>query len=125
MMMLLTSAPVLMDDPVARHFLEQSQYLGGVLARALAAAERERGAGRRQAQTGLRRHAGLGRMLERRRAAGPGAAAPLLRQLTPAIRDAIRESARPRRVGREDQLFERLVDSGVIARVEQGNSRCG
>jgi hypothetical protein len=34
MMMLLTSAPVLMDDPVARHFLEQSQYLGGVMARA-------------------------------------------------------------------------------------------
>jgi len=29
MMMLLICAPVLMDDPVARRFLEQSQYLGG------------------------------------------------------------------------------------------------
>jgi hypothetical protein len=41
LMMLLTSAPVLMDDPVARHFLEQSQYLGGVMAPALAAADRQ------------------------------------------------------------------------------------
>ena len=30
MMMLLISAPVLIDDPVARRFLEQAQYLGGV-----------------------------------------------------------------------------------------------
>jgi hypothetical protein len=35
-MMLLIGAPVLIDDPVARHFLEQAQYLGGVMARALA-----------------------------------------------------------------------------------------
>ena len=35
-MMLLIAAPVLIDDPVARHFLEQAQYVGGVMARALA-----------------------------------------------------------------------------------------
>jgi hypothetical protein len=35
MMMLLISAPVLIDDPVARRFLEQAQYLGGVMARTL------------------------------------------------------------------------------------------
>ena len=33
MMMLLTSAPVLMDAPAARHFLKQSQHMGGVMAR--------------------------------------------------------------------------------------------
>ena len=33
MMMLLTGAPVLLDDPVARHFLEQAQYPGGVMTR--------------------------------------------------------------------------------------------
>jgi hypothetical protein len=37
MMMLLVSAPVLIDDSVARTFLEQSQVLGGEMARALAA----------------------------------------------------------------------------------------
>lgn len=40
MMMLLIGAPVLIDDPVARRFLEQAQYLGGVMARMLAATER-------------------------------------------------------------------------------------
>jgi hypothetical protein len=40
MMMLLIGAPVLMDDPVARRFLEQAQYLGGAMARMLAAQER-------------------------------------------------------------------------------------
>jgi hypothetical protein len=37
MMILLTGAPVLINDPVARRFLEQAQYLGGVMARTLAA----------------------------------------------------------------------------------------
>lgn len=32
MLMLLVGAPVLIDDPVARHFLEQAQYLGAVMA---------------------------------------------------------------------------------------------
>jgi len=40
MMMLLTGAPVLIDDPVARRFLEQAQYLGGVMARTLAAIDK-------------------------------------------------------------------------------------
>jgi hypothetical protein len=40
MMMLLIGAPVLIDDPVARRFLEQAQYLGGVMAAALAVIDR-------------------------------------------------------------------------------------
>jgi hypothetical protein len=40
MMMLLTGSPVLIEDPVARHFLEQAQYLGGVMTRAIGAADR-------------------------------------------------------------------------------------
>ncbi len=35
MIMLLVGAPVLIDDPVSRRFLEQAQFLGGVLARTL------------------------------------------------------------------------------------------
>ena len=35
MLMLLTGAPVLINDPTARHFLEQAQYLGGLMARTL------------------------------------------------------------------------------------------
>lgn len=40
MMMLLISAPVLINDPVARRFLEAAQYLGGILASTLAAIDR-------------------------------------------------------------------------------------
>jgi hypothetical protein len=40
MMMLLIGAPVLIADPVARHFLEQAQNLGGVMARTLAAMDK-------------------------------------------------------------------------------------
>ena len=40
MMMLLIGAPVLIDDPLARHFLEQAQYLGGVMAGTLAVIDR-------------------------------------------------------------------------------------
>ena len=36
LLMLLVGAPVLIDDKVARNFLEQAQNLGGELARALA-----------------------------------------------------------------------------------------
>jgi len=43
MMMLLVGAPVLIDDPVARRFLEQAQYLGGVMAGTLAAIEQVNG----------------------------------------------------------------------------------
>ena len=40
MMMLLTGSPVLIDDPVARRFLEQAQYLGGVMTRTFGAIDR-------------------------------------------------------------------------------------
>src|SRR5271165_6551237 len=43
MTMLLTSAPVLISDPVARRFLEQAQYLGGVMARVLTEIDRRPG----------------------------------------------------------------------------------
>ena len=36
MLVLLVGAPVLIEDPVARHFLEQAQYLGAVMGRVLA-----------------------------------------------------------------------------------------
>ena len=93
MMMLLTSAPVLMDDPVARHFLEQSQYLGGVMARALAAADRQaadrQAPDRQPADRSGASTAGLDHMLDDAVQQVQGAAAPLLRKLSPAIRDAI------------------------------------
>jgi hypothetical protein len=38
--MLLTGAPVLIDDPVARRFLEQAQYLGAVMTRTFGAIDR-------------------------------------------------------------------------------------
>jgi hypothetical protein len=78
MMVLLIGAPVLIDDPVARRFLEQAQYLGGVMARTLAALDKSP-----------------------QQAAGPGgelndavqqlrsAAAPLVRLLSPGMRDSI------------------------------------
>jgi len=78
MMMLLTGAPVLMDDPVARRFLEHSQYLGGVMGRALAAADRS-------ADGAAVTSAGIDDAVRQMR----DAAAPLLRQLTPAIRDSV------------------------------------
>ena len=78
MLMLLTGAPVLMDDPVARRFLEQSQYLGGVMGRALAAADRS-------ADGAAVPDAGIDDATRQLR----GAAAPLLRQLSPAMRDSI------------------------------------
>jgi hypothetical protein len=78
MMMLLIGTPVLMDDPVARRFLEQSQYLGGVMGRALAAVDRS-------ADGAAGPAAGIDDAMRQMQ----GAAAPLLRQLSPAIRDSI------------------------------------
>ncbi len=78
MMMLLISAPVLIDDPVARHFLEQAQYLGAVMARALAARGKSRGGA---AVPGSRVDDTMQKL--------QGAAAPLLQLLGPAARDAI------------------------------------
>ena len=62
MMMLLIGAPVLIDDPLARHFLEQAQYLGGVMAGTLAVIDRP----------AERRRPGPGRQAGRRHAAAPG-----------------------------------------------------
>jgi hypothetical protein len=78
MMMLLIGAPVLMDDPVARRFLEQSQYLGGVTGRALAAVDRS-------ADSAAGSDAGIDDAMRQMQ----GAAAPLLRQLSPAVRDSV------------------------------------
>jgi hypothetical protein len=43
MLMLLIGAPVLIDDPVARHFLERAQYVGAVMAGALNQIDRSPG----------------------------------------------------------------------------------
>jgi multisubunit Na+/H+ antiporter MnhG subunit len=83
MMVLLVGAPVLIGDPVARHFLEQAQYLGGVLGQTLAAIDAakhgdavkddELNDAVKQLQT---------------------AAAPLLQLLSPEIRDSIQRVGR-------------------------------
>jgi len=98
MMMLLIGAPVLIDDPVARRFLEQAQYLGGVMAGALAALDRSTdgaaapdgqagGAAAPGGQTGGGVAPGdrLSDALQRLQ----DAAAPLLQLLHPAMRDSI------------------------------------
>jgi len=78
MMMLLISAPVLIDDPVARRFLEQAQYLGGVMARALVLIDRStEGA------------AVPGDSLDDAVQQLQSAAAPLLQLLSPGVRDSI------------------------------------
>jgi ABC-type transporter Mla subunit MlaD len=78
MMMLLTAAPVLIDDPAARHFLEQAQYLGAVMARTLAEMDRSPDGAAVPAD-------GLDDAVQQLQSA----AAPLLQLLSPAIRDSI------------------------------------
>ena len=78
MLMLLTGAPVLINDPTARHFLEQAQYLGGLMARTLAVIDKSP-KGTAVPDGGLQDAV---RQLQ-------SAAAPLLQLLTPAVRDAI------------------------------------
>jgi len=78
MLMLLTGAPVLINDPTARHFLEQAQHLGGLMARTLAEIDKSP-KGTAVPDGGLQDAV---RQLQ-------SAAAPLLQLLTPAIRDAI------------------------------------
>jgi len=78
MLMLLTGAPVLINDPTARHFLEQAQYLGGLMARTLTVIDKSP-KGTAVPDDGLQDAV---RQLQ-------SAAAPLLQLLTPAIRDAI------------------------------------
>jgi hypothetical protein len=78
MLMLLTGAPVLINDPTARHFLEQAQYLGGLMARTLTVIDKSP-KGTAVPGDGLQDAV---RQLQ-------SAAAPLLQLLTPAVRDAI------------------------------------
>ena len=83
MMMLFISAPVLIGDPVARHFLEQAQDLGGEIARTLELTKRSTdgapvpGDRLDDAMTQLQ-----------------SAAAPLLQPLSPEARDSIQRLAR-------------------------------
>jgi hypothetical protein len=88
MMMLLIGAPVLIGDPVARRFLEQAQYLGGVMAAALAAVDRSTGGAAVPAgQTGRAAVPGdrLGDAMQQLQVA----AAPFLALLHPAIADSL------------------------------------
>ena len=78
MLMLLTGAPVLINDPTARHFLEQAQYLGGLMARTLAVIDKS-----------PKGTAVPGDDLQDAVRQLQSAAAPLLQLLTPAVRDAI------------------------------------
>jgi hypothetical protein len=83
MMMLLTGAPLLIDDPVARRFLEQAQYLGGVMTRTVAAIDRSpHGA----AVPSDRLNDAVQQL--------QSAAAPLLQLLSPEMRDSIRRLSR-------------------------------
>jgi hypothetical protein len=78
MMVLLVGAPVLINDPVARHFLESAQYLGGVMGRTLAKVERSK-------KGDAVRSDELNDAVKQLQAA----AAPLLPLLSPETRDSI------------------------------------
>jgi hypothetical protein len=78
MMMLLVGAPVLIDDPIARHFLEQAQYLGGVMASTLGAIDRA-------PKSAAVPHDKLDDAVQQLQSAS----APLLQLLNPAMRDSI------------------------------------
>jgi hypothetical protein len=78
MMMLLIGAPVLIDDPVARRFLEQAQYLGAVMARTFRAIDRSPDGARTPAD-------GLDIAVQQLQRA----AAPLLQLLSPGVRESI------------------------------------
>jgi len=78
MLMLLTGAPVLINDPTARHFLEKAQYLGGLMARTLTVIDKS-----------PKGTAVPGDDLQDAVRQLQSAAAPLLQLLTPAVRDAI------------------------------------
>jgi hypothetical protein len=78
MLMLLTGAPVLIDDPAARHFLEQAQYVGGVMAGTLATIDRSPDGA-----------AVPGGALDDAMRQLRSAAAPLLQRLSPGVRDSI------------------------------------
>lgn len=78
MMMLLIGAPVLIGDPVARRFLEQAQYLGGVMARTLAVIDRS-------PEGAVVPGDGLDEAMQQLQSA----AAPLLQLLSPEVRESI------------------------------------
>jgi hypothetical protein len=83
MLMLLISAPVFIDDPVARSFLEQAQDFGGEMTRTLA-----------QTRSSTGGAAGPGDRLDHALQQLQSAAAPLLQLLSPKVRDSIQRIAR-------------------------------
>lgn len=83
MMMLLTGAPVLIDDPVARRFLEQAQYLGAVMTRTLAVIDRSPDGAAVPSNS-------LDDAVQQLQSA----AAPLLQLLSPGTRDSIQRIGR-------------------------------
>ena len=82
MMMLLMGAPVLIDDPTARRFLEQAQYLGALMARALTVMDKSPDGAAAQGK----RLGDAVRQLQ-------NAAEPFLQLLNPAVRDSIENIA--------------------------------
>jgi 4-amino-4-deoxy-L-arabinose transferase-like glycosyltransferase len=78
MMMLLISAPVFIDDPVGRRFLEQAQVLGGVMAHTL---EQMKKSTDGAAVSSDRLNDAMQQL--------QSAAAPLLHQLSPGVRDSV------------------------------------
>jgi hypothetical protein len=78
MVMLLTGAPVLIDDPVARRFLEQAQYLGAVITGTFGAIDRSPDGAAVPSDR-------LDHAVQQLQSA----AAPLLQQLSPGMRDLI------------------------------------
>jgi hypothetical protein len=83
MMMLLISAPVFIEDPVGRRFLEQAQDLGAVMGDTLELAKRSTGGA---AVPGDRLDDAMQQL--------QSAAAPLLQPLNPKVRQSIRRLGR-------------------------------
>jgi hypothetical protein len=81
MVMLMISAPVFIQDPIARHFLEAAQNLGGELTRSLALTHKSPG--------GATPRDRLDDALDQLQTA----AAPLLALLSPDVRDSIQRIA--------------------------------
>jgi hypothetical protein len=96
MMMLLVSAPVLMDDPVARHFLEDAQHLGAVMAGVLATAEKSPDGAAASGGAGATPTAAAPKKDEMDEAARQlrRAAEPLLSLLSPSVRDSVQSIGR-------------------------------
>jgi hypothetical protein len=93
MLMLLIGAPVLIDDPVARRFLEQAQYVGGVMAAGLAVLDRP-AAGAAAPRGGTRAAAAARDKLNDALRQLQDAAAPFLQLLNPAIRESLQDIGR-------------------------------